>query len=144
VVPLSDDRGQALLLAVVLIAIGAVAIVGLRQAQERILAGAGSVRAGEAAVEAASAVIADAYATELAVARLRDRDAPHVDMPRLLAAPATREAARAAAATVAAANGAIFASDIDAGCAGRFIEVRLRLADRIHRAVIEADECSRR
>jgi len=45
---------------------------------------------------------------------------------------------------VAQANGASFTGSADAQCDGRVIEVRLRFAERLHRAVIEAAECSRR
>jgi hypothetical protein len=59
---ISDERGQAILAVVLAVGIAAVAIVGLRDAQERIVLGARAQRAGEAAVEAAAQSVADAYA----------------------------------------------------------------------------------
>lgn len=134
------------MIAAILIGIGALAIVGLRVAQERVLDGALARSAGEAAVEAAAAAVADAYVEHLD--SVRDRafalPRPTVDVAAVLADPATREAARVAAAEVAAASGAIFTGVIEARCVGGSIEVELRHAGRVHRAAIEADACSRR
>jgi len=57
----SDERGQAVLVAVLALAIAATAVIGLRAAQERIVAAARAQRAGEAAVEAAAQAVADFY-----------------------------------------------------------------------------------
>jgi hypothetical protein len=142
----SDERGQALVIAAVLIGIGAIAIVGLRLAQERVLAGALAQDAGEAAVEAAAAVVADAYVAHLDSLRARAFEVPRPtpDVRGMLANPATREAARAAAAEAAVASGAVFDGAIEARCVGSAIEVELRHAGRLHRAAVDADACSPR
>jgi hypothetical protein len=142
----SDERGQALVIAAVLIGIGAIAIVGLRLAQDRVLAGALAQDAGEAAVEAAAAVVADAYVAHLDSLRGRAFEVPRPtpDVHGMLADPATREAARAAAAEAAVASGAVFDGEIEARCVGSAIEVELRHAGRLHRAAVDADACSPR
>jgi len=96
----NGERGQALVIAALLIGIGALAIVGLRTVQERVLANALAQDTGEAAVEAAAAAVADAYAGHLDSVRAHVFDVPRptVDVVALLASPATREAARAVAA----------------------------------------------
>lgn len=143
---MSGERGQALVIAAILIGIGALAIVGLRAAQERVLDHALTRSAGEAAVEAAAAVVADAYIAHLESVRARAFDVPRptVDVERVLADPATREAARGAAAEVAAASGAVFAGTIEARCDIGSIVIELRHAGRLHRAALEADACSPR
>lgn len=141
---MSGERGQALVIAAILIGIGALAIVGLRTVQDRVLANAAAQDAGEAAVEAAAAAVADAY-----VAQLAPLDAHVVDVPRstagvvaMLADPATREAARAAAAQAAQGNGAVFDGTVDVRCVGKTIEIELHHAGRLHRAAFPADACS--
>jgi len=140
------ECGQALVVAAILIGIGALAIVGLRAVQDRVLANAVAQDAGEAAVEAAAAVVADAY-----VARIESLRAHACDVPRptpgivgTLADPATRESARAAAADVAARNGGTFDGAIEARCVGATIEIELHHAGRLHRAAVQADACSPR
>lgn len=143
---MSGERGQALVIAAILIGIGALAIVGLRVAQERVLDRALTRSAGEAAVEAAAAVVADAYIAHLDSVRTRAFEVPRptVDVASVLADPATRESARVAAAEVAAASGAVFADEVKARCQGGSIVIELRHAGRLHRAAIEADACSPR
>ena len=89
---MKGERGQALVIAAVLIGIGALAIVGLRVVQDRVLANALAQDAGEAAVEAAAAAVADAYVARLGAVRARafDVPAPEIDVAGLLADPATR------------------------------------------------------
>ena len=143
---MSDERGQALVIAAILIGIGALAIVGLRAVQDRMLENAGAQDAGDAAVEAAAAVVADAYVAKVDSVRAHAFDAPHptVDIVGVLADPATRESARAAAADVAARNGAVFDGAIQARCVGATIEIELHHAGRLHRAAVPADACSLR
>jgi hypothetical protein len=133
-------------LAALLIGLGAVAIVGLRGAQDRVLASAATRDAGDAAIEAAAVVIADAYVRHLNTVDTRAFDVPRPtpDVDGLLADPGLREAARAAAVEVAALNGAVFAGAIDARCAGTAIEIELRHAHRLHRVAVEAEACSPR
>jgi hypothetical protein len=142
----SGERGQALVIAALLIGIGALAIVGLRVVQERVLASARSQDAGEAAVEAAAAAIADAYVAHVGGLRghVFDVPRPTTNVAALLADPATREAARAAAAETAARNGEVFDGAVEARCVGKTIEIELRHSGRVHRAALEADACSPR
>lgn len=137
----NDERGQALVLAVLLLAIGAVAISGLRMAQDQILATARERRAGEAAVEAATAVIADAYVAELR------RRAPNGPSPEVFAAVTdtqAREAARAAAAEVSALNGGPAVPAVVVRCAASLVEVSLTISDRLYRAGFPGPLCSQR
>jgi hypothetical protein len=140
------ERGQALVIAAILIGIGALAIVGLRAVQDRVLANAVAQDAGEAAVEAAAAAVADAYVARIDSLRAHAFDVPRptLDIVGLLADPATRESARAAAADVAARNGGTFDAAIEARCVGATIEIELRHAGRLHRAAVQADACSPR
>lgn len=140
------ERGQALLIAALLIGIGAMAIVGLRVVQDRVLASAQTRSAGEAAVEAAAAAIADAYIAELDSLRARAFDVPRprLDLAGLLTHPATLEAARAAASEAAARNGDMFDGAVEARCAGTAIEVALSHAGRLHRAALPVETCSPR
>jgi hypothetical protein len=140
------ERGQALVIAAILIGIGALAIVGLRAVQDRVLANAVAQDAGEAAVEAAAAAVADAYVARIDSLRAHAFDVPRptLDIVGLLADPATRESARAAAADVAARSGGTFDGAIEARCVGATIEIDLHHAGRLHRAAVQADACSRR
>jgi hypothetical protein len=133
-------------IAAILIGIGALAIIGLRVSQERVLASALARDAGEAAVEAAATVVADAYVAHLESLRARAFDVPRPtpDVVGVLADGATREAARAAAVEAAAASGAVFDGTVEVRCVGGTIEIELRHAGRLHRAALEADACSPR
>lgn len=143
---MSDERGQALVIAALLIGIGALAIVGLRVFQDRVLADASAQDAGEAAVEAAAAAVGDAYVAQLASTRAHAFDSPRptFDVARVLADPATRESARAAAAEAALRNGAAFDGAVDVRCVGKTIEIELHHAGRLHRAALSAGACSPR
>lgn len=144
---MTDDRGQALVLAVLALAIAAVTIVGLRAAQDRILADAVERRAGEAAIEAAGMVMADA---QLAlVASLRDefgrpRSAPtRADLEGLAADPVVRDRALAAAERLASANGGPPPSDLSITVAPRSFELTLTAGAHHQRASIETRCCRR-
>ena len=143
---MKGDRGQALVIAAILIGIGAVAIVGLRLVQDRVLENAREQDAGEAAVEAAAAAVADVYLAQVDSLRVHAFDVPRprVDVAGLLADPATRESARAAAAEAAARNGAVFDGAVEARCVGTTIEIELRHSGRSHRAALPVDACSPR
>jgi len=140
------ERGQALVIAAILIGIGALAIVGLRTVQDRMLANAAAQDAGEAAVEAAAAVVADAYVARVDSVRTHAFDVPRptIDVVGMLGDPATRESARAAAADVAVRNRGVFDGAIEARCVGTTIEIELHHAGRLHRAAVQADACSPR
>ncbi|HYR93627.1 MAG TPA: hypothetical protein VEP48_05420 [Methylomirabilota bacterium] len=123
---LTDERGQALIVAVLFLAIAAVVIGGLRLAQEQILAAARERRAGEAAVEAAAAVAADAY------------------VAGTLASDETRESARVAATDLSMRNGGPRIDEVAIHCARSGVEVALAVAGRQYRAGFAAAECSLR
>lgn len=143
----SDERGQALIVAVLGIAIAAVAIVGLRDAQERILADAHARRAGEAAVEAAGAALADAQAA--LVAGLRDElgrrrlVADHSEIAALVSDPLVIDAASRAAHELAAENHAGAPTGLQLSDVGRTLEITLTVDRQRHRAAI-ASACCRR
>jgi membrane glycosyltransferase len=134
-----DDRGQALLMAVVVLALAAATIAGLRIAQDRILAAAEQRRAGEAAVEAATAVIADAYVAELRAAPERTPD-----VARAVTADDALAAARAAASEISDRNGGAMVDDVTVRCDHGSIEVSLLQGGRAYRAGFGAPECSQR
>lgn len=127
---ISDERGQAILAVVLALGIAAVAIVGLRDAQERIVLGARAQRAGEAAVEAAAQSVADAYAARPVGAKEIVRDA------RVL------ETARSAAEELARENGGRGVEGMELACVGDRIEARLMINGYSHHAGFRAPECS--
>jgi hypothetical protein len=129
------DRGQALIVTVLFLAIAAATLSGLRLAQDRIFAAARERRAGEAAVEAATAVIADAYTVA--------RGSRAEDIAAAVADPSAREAAREAAQAMSTANGGGGVSDVSAQCRPRSVDVAITLGGRIYRAGFEAS-CSQR
>jgi hypothetical protein len=126
----SEERGQAVLGVVLALGIAAAAIVGLRAAQERIVLGARTQRAGEAAVEAAAQSVADAYAARPGAAK------------QLVLDPRVIEAARVAAEDLARANGSHSVDQLQLSCAGDRIEARLVLNGYSHHAGFRAAECS--
>lgn len=119
------------MLAVVLaVGIAATAIVGLRAAQDRIVAGAHELRVGEAAVEAAAESVADVYATRPA------------DAKELVLDPRVLETARAAAEELARENGGSGVERVELACAGDRIEARLIFRGFPHHAGFRAPKCS--
>jgi hypothetical protein len=141
---LSDDRGQTLLITAVFIAIAVVAVVGLREAQSHLIASATSHRAGEAAVEAAAASLADAYVAHLSSTRGPTSDAlPTTNVAGLIAQPQVIEAARIAADSLARENAAGRVESLSTSCADGRIEVRLVLNGFPHHAGFSAPECTR-
>jgi hypothetical protein len=136
-----DERGQAVLLAVFLIAIAAVVIVGLHLQQDRAFALERSRRAGEAAAEAATTAVADAYTAALGEAIVTKRA---MDIGRVIGSDATRLAARAAAAEASAVNGGGAIDDVGLRCADNRVEVVVTISGASYRAGFPAGECSRR
>ena len=128
----SEERGQAHFIVVLALAIGAIAVVGLRMAQDRIVRDALVQRAGEAAVEAAAGSLADAYAA-------RPEAAPEIPFD-----PLALETARGAASELASINGAPGIEQLVVLCADGRIEARLVLAGHEHHAGFTAPECFRR
>ena len=125
-----DERGQAVLAVVLALGIAAVAIVGLRDAQERIVLGARAQRAGEAAVEAAAQSVADVYAARPSGAK------------EIVLDPRVRESARSAAEQLAQENGSRGVERVELLCVGDRIEARLTLNGHSHHAAFRAPECS--
>jgi hypothetical protein len=139
--PLSDDRGQALVWCVIVLGIAAVALGGLRVAQEQLFAQARMRRASEAGVEAATAVIADAYVAELRAGALRSTHATF-DVARALSEPRAREAARIAASDLSLRNGGDVVGEITVSCAVGRVTVSLVAGGVSYRAGFVAPECS--
>lgn len=140
---MNDERGQALVVAALLLAIGAVVIVGLRLSQDAVFTKARASRAGEAAVEAAAAVVADAYVAELRGAALSVPERMP-DIASAVADPAVHEAARAAASELSLRNGGDAVTDVAISCDARGVDVRIVLAGVAYGAGFRADECSPR
>ncbi|MEK7863632.1 MAG: hypothetical protein AAB295_10270 [Chloroflexota bacterium] len=136
-----DDHGQALVIAVVLLAIAASAIVGLRVAQDHFAAAGERRRAGEAAVEAATAVIADAYVDELRHAAALSPSATP-DVPRAVGDGRAIERARVAASELSVRNGGAVVPGVHVRCDGGAVTVTLVLSGTTYRAGFEAAECS--
>ena len=143
---LSDDRGQTLLITAVLIGIAVVAVVGLREAQSRLIANATSHRAGEAAVEAAAASLADAYVAHLSSHEAKGSGAPRptANVRALIAEPQVIESARIAADSLARENGAGGVESVSTSCSDGRVEARLTLDGFPPHAGFPAPECSRR
>lgn len=129
---MNGERGQGLVIAVFALAIAATAILGLRTAQVRLLAGAGDESAGEAAVEAAASVYADAIASNGSGGRSHGVSIDDV---------AVVDAARAAAVEAAGANHRDLPIEQRAVVRGATIEVELTLAGRRYRADVPATCC---
>jgi len=142
---MSDDRGQALVLAVLALALAALTIVGLREAQDRILSDARDRRAGEAAVEAAGATLADAQLDFLA--SLRDelgsarRLPTRAELDAFVADPLIVERSRAAAADLSTANGGGSVSGLVITAGARTIELAISVGGHRQRASIVTACC---
>lgn len=142
---LRSEGGQALIVAVLFLAIAAVVIGGLRFSQERIFAISLQHRAGEAAAEAATVVVADAYVAELRrVAASTRSPAPTPDVLGAVTKPDLLESARAAASDLSVRNGGSDVSDVSVRCERGQVDVALVLAGRRYRAGFAAAQCSPR
>ena len=142
---MNDDQGQALVLAVVALGIAAATIVGLRGAQDRILSDARERRAGEAAVEAAGAALADA---ELAFRQsLRDeaggpRSLPsRAELDGFVGDPLLTGRVQEAADRLAAANGSGAVTDVTIRVGRGSLEIALALGAHRHRVSIDSRCC---
>jgi hypothetical protein len=141
----SDERGQALVIAVLALGIVATVIAGLRVAQDRVLGQQNERRAGEAAVEAATAVIADAYLAEIRwVAASTASPSPTADVFGAITSTSAREAARLAATTVSLANGAHEIDEVTVRCDSARVDVALRVSAVSYRAGFAVFGCSPR
>jgi len=127
---MNDEHGQALLAAVLALALAATAVIGIRAAQDRIVMDARAQRAGEAAVEAAAQAVADLYAARPATARELVVDLHVIETARVAAEELARE------------NGGQGVEQVQLLCAGKRIEARLVLGGYSHHAGFRAPECS--
>jgi hypothetical protein len=142
---LSDERGQALVIAVFALGIVAVVIGGLLAAQDRVLDRETQRRAGEAAVEAATAVIADAYLAELRrVAASVASPRPTPDVAAVISSGVAREAARVAASSIATVNGGTSIDEVSVRCERSLVEVTLWTSGSSFRAGFAVEGCSPR
>jgi len=139
---MNDDGGQAAILAVVLIALAALAIAGIREADARLARGSATRWAGEAGVEAAAAVVADAYAGELRSRAADPSRAPRA-MSDVVGASSVRDQARSAADDLSDRNGGAPFDDLAITCANGAVTVAGSLRGTTYRASFTASECSR-
>jgi len=125
----TGDRGQALVLAVLALGLAAATIVGLQAAQDRIFRDAHERRAGEAAVEAAGAALADAQIGFTG------------SLDDFAADPLVAERARAAADQLSALNDGAAVRDLTITADAREIEVGLSIGAHRQRAAVETTCC---
>lgn len=141
----SDDRGQSHVLVVVALAIGVVVLIGLLARQEELLGSALSARAGEAAAQAAGAVVADEHLA--LVTSLRDgqglpRDPSRDELLAFLADPGLRERALAAARAVTVEHRGTAPWRVSIVDQGVLIEVSVD-SGLVHRVTIDKVSCCR-
>ena len=146
VISISDERGQSHVLVVLALAVGVIVLVGLLIRQEELIGTARSARGGEAAAQAAGAVVADEHLA--LVMSLRDaagapRDPTRDELLVFLADVGLRERALAAARTVAAEHGVTRPWRVSVVDRGSAIEVSVDNG-LIHRVTIEKVSCCRR
>lgn len=143
----SGDRGQALVLAVLVLALAAATIVGLQAAQDRILADAHERRAGEAAVEAAGATLADAlveFTASLRDERGNARGTPsRSELDAFVADPLVVERSRVAADDLSVANGGGPVRDLTISAGTRALDIALSVGAHRQRASIGTTCCRR-
>ena len=138
---LTDERGQAAMFVVLLVGIGALAIAGLSTAEQRIVAAGMARAAGEATVEAATSVVADAYADELR-ARAADPSRAPRDMRLVVSDPAVILRARATGDDIGQRNGGATIDDLSVVCVLRVITVNARIRGTTVRAGFPGSACS--
>lgn len=122
-----SERGQALVVAAAILGLAAFAVSALLGAQERLLTEVALQRAGEAAVAAAGAAVAD---LELAYARELGRELAPADIERLAADERAIGAARLAADRMAAAHVVAAPDSVVLRAFGSELEVHLVLRGR--------------
>lgn len=132
---LISERGQALVFAAMILGVAGVALVGIRTVSDLILEGVRDDRAGEAAVAAAGAAVAD---LQLARSRELGHDLDRSETAQLVADPHVVNAARDASVRLARAHGRHDPSEVTVLAFGFEIEVHLTLAGRHHVALLEA------
>lgn len=132
---IAPERGQALVFAALLLGVAALALTGIRAVSDAILEGVRDDRAGEAAVAAAGAAVAD---LQLARARSLGHDLDRAETAAFVAEPAVENAARDAAVRLARLHGRADPVAVTVQSFGFEIEVQLTLAGRQHGALLEA------
>ena len=133
---MSDDRGQALVLAAALLGVAAAAVAAIAVASDVVVEAVRDQRAGEAAVAAAGVAVGDLRSARTsALGRELERD----EVALLAADPAATEAARGAALELARAHGRAAPTDVRVLAFGHEIEVHLALAGRSHIALLGSD-----
>lgn len=139
-----DQRGQALILAVLAAAIGAVAMSGLVMGQQRLLIDARHDRGGEAAAQAAGAVVADAHLALINALRETAADPATATSEErsFLAAPGLSERALAAARDLAHANRVPPPRRVQIEDMGREISITVEQG-RLFQVSIEKARCCR-
>jgi hypothetical protein len=125
----TDDRGQALVFSVLLLGVAAAALVGLRDAQDRILDAVRDERAGEAAVTAAGEAVADLQHAK--------GDLDRQGTAAFVTRSDVIDAARAAAIRLARLHGRPDPTEVSVVAYGYEIEVHLTLGGRQHIALLE-------
>lgn len=138
-----DEGAQALLLAVLAAAVAAAAIGGLLQAQERLLWSAHEGRAGEAAAQAAGAVVADAHYALVMAGNGGASAGDPAHLASFLRDPGLAERALTAARELSAVNDGPAVTRVEIADAGRGIDITVD-AGRRYRVTIEKVECCRR
>lgn len=140
-----DERGQALILAVLVAAIGVLVVSGLLTGQQRLLAAARADRGGEAAAQAAGAIVADEHLAFISALRETAPDqATRLEEERsFLAAPALSERALAAAREIAQENRASPPTRVEIQDLGREISITVEQGG-LFRVSIEKVRCCRR
>lgn len=140
---MGSDRGQAHILAVVAAGIAASVIAGLVVAQDALLARARLGRAGEAAVQAAGAVVADEHLLFVS-GWVSDEEGPTTAEERaFLADPGLADRALAAARAIAIENRAPPPTAVSIEDLGRDVSVTLEHG-QTYRVTIEKARCCRR
>lgn len=130
---MTDDRGQALLLVALILGVASAAVVGVRGVSEVVLERARDQRAGEAAVAAAGAAVADlAFARTATLRRELDR----AEIAMLVADPVTTGAARAAAERLALLHGRAAPTEVRVLAFGFEIEVHVVMGTGTHVALL--------
>jgi hypothetical protein len=130
---LRAERGQALVLTAILLGVAAAAIVGLGGVSHRILDDVRSQRAGEAAVAAAGAAVAD---LQFDRARALGRELDRAEIAAFVADPAVIEAAHLAALRLARLHDRADPSDVRVIGIGFEIEIQVTLGGRGHVALL--------
>lgn len=128
------EAGQSLVVAALLLGVAAVAVIMVQGAQDRLVSGLRDQRAGEAAVAAAGAAVADLH---LARVRALGRGLDPAETARFVAEEDVVAAVRAAATAMTDAHRTSAPSEIAILSFGVEIEVHLTIAGRRHIALIE-------